>query len=214
MIRILFLILVVMSSVAFAQIEEKSKAIKFDEFETATGGYVKMKMDAFYIELGNNPASQGCIITYGTNRELAIRGKQLQNAIKFRKFDGSRVTLVRGGFWKTTKTELWIVPPGADVPQPSSNAEKFDEFEKFNDEDLSARLDNFYISLSNDPNALGYILNFGTEKVISARERRIRNYILMRKLDLSRITFKQGGLLEVGRTEFWMFPSDIENKKP
>ena len=43
--RILFLILIVMSSVAFAQTEENTepqetpKAIKFDEFEKATNGY-------------------------------------------------------------------------------------------------------------------------------------------------------------------------------
>ena len=57
MIRILFLLLVALSAAAFAQTEEKPKAVKVDEFERATNGYVKMKMDYFYVELNNNPSN-------------------------------------------------------------------------------------------------------------------------------------------------------------
>ena len=212
MIRILFLILVVMSSVVFAQTEDKPKAIKFGEFETATGGYVKMIMDSFYIELANNLAAQGYIFNYGTDKEIAAREKQIVNAIRFRKFDSSRVTIVKAGFWKTVKTEIWIVPAGAENPQPTSKAEKFDEFGKFNDEDLSLKLDSLFILLDSDPNSVGYVFNFGSEKVISARERRIRNYILMRRLDLSRITFKSAGFSKVSKTAFWIVRPDNKNE--
>ena len=122
--RILFLILIVMSSVAFAQTEENTepqetpKAIKFDEFEKATNGYVKMKMDAFFVELSNNPAAQGYIINYGTDREIAKREKQIRNSITFRRYDVSRITLVRGGNREVIKTDLWLVPPGAESPTP------------------------------------------------------------------------------------------------
>ena len=122
--RILFLILIVMSSVAFAQTEENTepqetpKAIKFDEFEKATTGYVKMKMDVFFVELRNNPAAQGYIINYGTDREIAKREKQIRNSITFRRYDASRITLVRGGNREVIKTDLWLVPPGAESPTP------------------------------------------------------------------------------------------------
>ena len=122
--RILFLILIVMSSVAFAQTEENTepqetpKAIKFDEFEKASNGYVKMKMDAFFVELSNNPAAQGYIINYGTDREIAKREKQIRNSITFRRYDVSRITLVRGGNREVIKTDLWLVPPGAESPTP------------------------------------------------------------------------------------------------
>jgi len=122
--RILFLILIVMSSVAFAQTEENTepqetpKAIKFDEFEKATNGYVKMKMDVFFVELRNNPAAQGYIINYGTDREIAKREKQIRNSITFCRYDASRITLVRGGNREVIKTDLWLVPPGAESPTP------------------------------------------------------------------------------------------------
>ena len=90
MFRSLFLILIVTVSVAFAQTEpntepqEFPQAIKFDEFEKATNGNVKMRMDAFFVELNNNPSAQGYIINYGTAKEVAKREKQLRNSIVFR----------------------------------------------------------------------------------------------------------------------------------
>jgi len=124
MFRVLFLILIVMSSVAFAQTEENNKpsetpkATKFDEFEKATNGNVKMRMDAFFTELENNPAAQGYIINYGTDKEVAKREKQLRNSIIFRRYDASRITFVRGGYREVIKTDLWLVPPGAELPIP------------------------------------------------------------------------------------------------
>ena len=124
MLRVLFLILIVMSSVAFAQTQENTepqktpKAIKFDEFEKATNGNVKMIMDTFYVELSNNPAAQGYIINYGTAKEVAKREKQLRNSIVFRRYDASRITFVRGGSREVIKTDLWLVPPDAEPPTP------------------------------------------------------------------------------------------------
>jgi hypothetical protein len=208
MFRVLFLLLFLMSGAAFAQTQENPKPVKIDEFETATNGYVKMKMDYFYVELNNNPAAQGYIINYGTDREIAIRRKQISVSVAWRKFDGTRITIVDGGFREGVKSELWIVPPGADNPLPSSTAEKFDEFEKIPDEDLSARLDNLYVSLGNKPNSYGYILNFGSPKVVAAREQRIRKYLVMKKFVLSKVIFKNAGSDNGGRTEIWIIQAN------
>ena len=89
MFRILFLILIVTGSIAFAQTEENiesretPKAVKVDEFEKATNGNVKMRMDVFYVELNNNPAAQGFIINYGNAKEIFKREKQIRNSILF-----------------------------------------------------------------------------------------------------------------------------------
>ncbi len=212
MFRILFLLLFVMSSIAVAQTEEKPKAVKYSEFETATNGYVKMIMDGFYVELGNNPSAQGYIINYGTEKEIAVREKQFQNAITFRKFDGARITLVRGGFWKTSKSELWVVPSGAENPQPTSTAEKFDEFGKATIGDVKARLHNLYVELNKNPNSQGFIINYGLKNEIIARENQIRRNITILKLDLSRVTIKKAGASNGVKTEFWIIPSDDKNE--
>lgn len=93
----------------------------FDEFGKLPDDEVKARIQNLYVELGNNPNSQGYIINYGTDREITNRERQIRKAIDFLKLDASRVTLVRGGanpngagVW----TKVWIVPPGANNPQP------------------------------------------------------------------------------------------------
>ncbi len=201
-----------MSSIAVAQTEEKPKAVKYSEFEAATNGYVKMIMDGFYVELGNNPSAQGYIINYGTDNEIAVREKQFRSAIFFRKIDAARITLVRGGFWKTSKSELWVIPSGAENPQPTSNAEKFDEFGKISDGEFKARLDSFYIKLGNNPNSQGFILNYGSAKMVLALEKRISKFITFSRKDLSRVKLKKAGAGNGVKTEFWIIPSDDKNE--
>jgi hypothetical protein len=122
MFRILFLILVLMSSFVFAQTEDKTpvdprpEAVKLEEFGKATNGFVKMLFDNFMAKLQADPTAQGYIINYGSNREIRIREKQIRNAIAFRRYDTARITIVRGGNEKVIRTQFWIVPAGAETP--------------------------------------------------------------------------------------------------
>lgn len=90
-----------------------------DEFGTAVDDDVKARVDNFYIRLNNDPNAQGYIINYGTPKEVARREAQIKKAINFRKYDMSRVTMVNGGDQGTgVNTKFYIVPPGAETPQP------------------------------------------------------------------------------------------------
>lgn len=204
MLRILFLILVVMSSFVFAQTEEKPQAIKFDEFETATNGYVKMKMDNYFLELNNNPSAIGNIINYGTNKEIAKREKQIRDSIKFRKYDASRVTLVNGGFRVIVQTQFWTVPSGAKTPKIESSSVKIAKLGKATSGEIKLNMDNFFTELNNNPDYKGYIINVGSAKMILEREKQIKSYISQRKYDLTRITFLNGGLSKTIKTEMWV----------
>ena len=78
-----------------------------------------MRMQAFFTEMNNNPTSQAYIVNYGTDREIAMREKQIKNAISFFKYDSFRLTIVRGGIgeWRTV---FWMVPAGAEMPKPKT----------------------------------------------------------------------------------------------
>jgi hypothetical protein len=204
MFKILFLILIVMCSTAFAQIEEQPKANLFDEFEKATNGNVKMRMDSFFTELSNNPTSQGYIINFGTGREIAKREKQIRNAIDFRRYDAARIVIVNGGFRGTVRTEFWIVPAGAETPVIKDVSNKIDEFGNIANGDLKARLDNFFVELQNRSDKEGFIVNSGPAKTILRREKLIRNYIFWRKFDASRIKFINNGFGKEINTELWI----------
>ena len=119
---ILFLILVVLISVSFAQMADnppcdpKPEAVNFYELGTTTKPELKSRLEEYFKKLTAEPDSQGYIINYGSDREVARREKIIRESIIFCKHDPSRITLVRGGNERILKTELWIVPPGADYP--------------------------------------------------------------------------------------------------
>ena len=67
-----------------------------------------------------------------------------------------------------------------------------DEFGAVANDDLKARIDNFFVQLSNNPGAQGYIINYGTAAEIRRRNAVINSHIRMRGLDASRVTFIDG----------------------
>ena len=94
------------------------------------------------------------------------------------------------------------------------DAELVDEFQKQVDDEVKARVDNFYIRLNNDPNAQGYIINYGTAAEIKKRRAQIMKAINFRKYDVSRVTFvdsiSDGGV----NTKFYLVPSGADNPMP
>ena len=96
--------------------------VPFDEFGKLANDDVKARIQNLYVELGNNPNAQGYIINYGTDKEIAAREKQIQNAISFLRLDANRLTMVRGGANPRGESGawsiVWIVPPGAEPPTP------------------------------------------------------------------------------------------------
>lgn len=93
----------------------------FDEFGPLNNGDFKARFQNLYVELGNISGAQGYIISYGTNREIARREKQIRDGLMFLNLDANRITLVNGGANPRGKgiwTKVWIVPPGADNPSP------------------------------------------------------------------------------------------------
>ncbi|HMP66883.1 MAG TPA: hypothetical protein PKD11_15020 [Pyrinomonadaceae bacterium] len=90
-----------------------------DEFGRLANDDVRARLDAFFVELQNNPTNQGYIINYGSARDVAARERLINNHIAFRRFDRSRITMVRGGDLGTgVNTRLYRVPPGAQNPNP------------------------------------------------------------------------------------------------
>jgi hypothetical protein len=104
-----------MSGPAPAQTEPKP--YKFAEFGPMSQAGVKTKMDGF-LELVKDRFAQGFIIIYGTPKAIAARKKQITHSMTFLYQDPPRITIVEGGFEKTIRTVMWIVPAGATPPKP------------------------------------------------------------------------------------------------
>jgi hypothetical protein len=89
-----------------------------DEYGVLKDDDVKARIDNFYIQLNNDPTAKGYIIIYGTPAQIRRQKAQIMKAINFRKYDASRVTFVDGPDNGTQTVKLWLVPAGADNPQP------------------------------------------------------------------------------------------------
>lgn len=99
-------------------------ARKFDEFPSIAYDDDKARFDNFAIEMQNNPDSQAYIITYSGRTSRAGQAERLSDRARSyltqtRGIDPARLVIVNGGYRDADTYELWIVPQGAQPPQPS-----------------------------------------------------------------------------------------------
>jgi hypothetical protein len=102
-----------------AGVSTPPQANEVDTFGPLANDDVKARVQNFYVQLANNPNSQGYIINYGTPKQIASRRAQITKAITFLKLDPSRVTFVDGPpHGAEVETHFYLVPPGATPPTP------------------------------------------------------------------------------------------------
>jgi hypothetical protein len=84
------------------------------------------------------------------------------------------------------------------------------------DDEVKAYVDGLYVSLNNNPDARGYIINYGTNAQIARREAQIRKAIAFRKYDINRITMVRGGESSTGTilTKYYVLPAGAETPTP
>lgn len=100
-------------------VADRATPVLVDEYGKLQADDVRARLDAFFLTLQNNPTNQGYVINYGTDREIAAAERLINNHIAFRRFDRSRITLVRGGnTGEGAKTKLYRIPVGAENPAP------------------------------------------------------------------------------------------------
>lgn len=116
MLRILFLILVAMCSIALAQTQEKKDSYKFFEYERISDNLLKEKIQFFCNEV-DKTSWVGWIINYGIPKEVSSREKQLRDTgMCTKEFPSPRVIFLRIEDKNKSKTEFWIVPPDKQPP--------------------------------------------------------------------------------------------------
>jgi hypothetical protein len=92
-------------------------------------------------------------------------------------------------------------------------SDRFDDFGKLPNDEVRARMDALFVALGNQPNAQAYLIDYGTDEEITAREKLLRNHIGFRKYDASRISFVRCGANALGagaRTVIWIVPPGAE----
>jgi hypothetical protein len=106
---------------------KSEKAEKVDEFGSLGECEFSARLDNWLILLHNNESATGFVIFYqGKNvlpaeyeKNFPVAERRARNYIAFRNVDSIRLTFVNGGFREQASTELWIVPNGAEPPEPT-----------------------------------------------------------------------------------------------
>jgi hypothetical protein len=110
-----------------------------------------------------------------------------------------------GGFAVTCSCQTTYSERGPVAEKPISR--EVDRFGPLPNDEVKARVENFYRELANNPNAQGYIITYGTPREIAARRRQITSAITFFKFDPSRVTFVDGGDKGTGvETRFYIVP--------
>ena len=105
--------------------EKSEKTELIDEFGSLGHCDLTSRFDNFFAELSNRPSSVGYVLVYQkvdalpADYDAPPMARFFTNHLAFRNFDPSRVTVVNAGFQTGPHTQLWIVPPGGEIPTPS-----------------------------------------------------------------------------------------------
>lgn len=95
---------------------------KFDQYDELSRDEERKRLEMFGEQLGNEPGSQGYIISYaGRGISLKLVRAHVKAAktylINRYQIEPARLVTVEGGRRKKTEYELWIVPTGAKPPK-------------------------------------------------------------------------------------------------
>lgn len=166
------------------------------------------------------PDATGYIFVYGgpatsageTDAEIKRIRKYM---VEHLRMDTNRIVIIDGGNRKTSQKEFWLVPLGADEPQPSPNmpppAIKIDEYGTVNEETEMLKLDAFVVEIQNRPDVQGYIIVYGGRKRHShdfdRTVKRMVNYLVgIRGADPARLIFVSGVRKKTPAYELWIVP--------
>ncbi len=109
--------------------EKSEKTELVDEFGRLGDCELRSRFDTFFFILSMSPTSTGYVLIYqGADVLPAYYGapameRVFRNHLAFRNFDPNKVVIVPAGFRQEGTTQLWIVPPGGEVPQSSDTIE-------------------------------------------------------------------------------------------
>lgn len=216
-------------------------ARKLDEFGKLGGCDHTARLDNLAIELQNDVTARGVIIAYGPRGEASGTAAALLEATKnyfvnSRGLDESRFVTINGGRCAPSevKTELWIVPEGATLPEatPLDEGRRANDFagklaeyetdetwyQHDNDAGLGIGYGNptraeFADTLARQPASRGYLVAFASTESLPEAWRRIAKYNLagLREgygIAPERLIIINGGRSEQAKIELWVLPSD------
>lgn len=120
---VLLLAMLALSALCLTAQEPKPTPTLFAEVVSTDSKEVKSKFVQYFRRICSQSADRSYIINYGTAEEVRKRRGVLLEVIneddsRCGRYDPPRITFVDALRESGIRTKLWIVPPGADNPNP------------------------------------------------------------------------------------------------
>ena len=211
------LALFVLTQAAFSQTveggpERENEAVLVDSFGRTTNGMIRSALDSFMTDLyRREKGARGVVVNYGTVNEVEARKRLISNHALFRNFDKTLFSYVQGGNVSEFRTDLWIVPKGAEGPKLPPEAFVVGEMGRASKAQLDAVIRKIFRTVVDNPSHRNYIINYGSTAEIVRREKVFTSAINFRNFDRVRITLVRGGRKTGPRTVFWSIPPGAVN---
>ncbi len=99
-------------------VTERPGISPFDEFQVIPNDDIRGRLDNFFVALRNDPTATGYIVIDGPKKDADRREALIRNHIRFRKFDATRITIVRGDTSApSVSTKLYVIPAGRSITE-------------------------------------------------------------------------------------------------
>lgn len=98
----------------------------------------------------------------------------------------------------------------SDSTESNDTAVLVDEFHYVTNGEFQARFDSFAVVLENRPKSRGYIAIYGNKTVARNTEKKVRQYKLLRRMDMKKFVFITGKGDKTPRIKLWLVPEGAE----
>jgi hypothetical protein len=242
------LLLALVCAPAFARRRQQPAAPRLiDSFGEINWSDLIARLDNFTVELRNEPGSKGVVVFYSAKQKFPAWPRRRADAsldylVNTRGLDASRLSILNGGLREETTFELWVVPPGAELP-----LKPFDVSLLMTGERTPLPLDRFFVIerggrleteyggesnptsvglftyfaevLKQAPSLRGCVIGYASRRGPLAAGRRIAALakLTMAKshaVDVSRVVALGGGRRDYKTIELWLVPPGAELPGP
>jgi hypothetical protein len=110
-----------------ASAQEKPEPVLIDSFNYSNSEDASARIDLFRNELERSPQNAGLVIVYGGQKskrgEIEAHLRGIKKAFALKRIDHNRSPVRNGGYREKLTVEFWIIPIGANSPEPTPTVE-------------------------------------------------------------------------------------------
>ena len=187
----------------------EKKAYVSDAYAELHDEGVRSKLDTFFAAVSEHDGNKGLVVIYGPLKVMPNRKRLVLNHIKFRGMDPSRFDFRFVGAVKEGRTDLWVVPQGAERPEIERKAWIALEIGNLKSIVAKDQIKGFFDDAFFDQDTYSIvIINYGNDVDTLRREKLIANNIPRRpEFPEPRITLVRGGNgRQKSASVFWIVP--------